>query len=148
MSKKIKYFLSAAAVLAIGTIIVLFFISGFGKDTSPVVNPDEVRAFLREDRVNPELETLNNRIKFFGDKASKDNFGTVTTGMLAGSYSARFGLTGNINDIVISDSLWEIVCKEYNGTKASVYQSLSMNSLSRHEFRKSLDYANNAYLLG
>ncbi|MEO8513480.1 MAG: hypothetical protein ABI543_07975 [Ignavibacteria bacterium] len=148
MSIKIKYFLSAIALIISGVIITVFLISGSAKNSSPVVNADEVRAFLTAETKNPQLETINSRIKFFAEKVQKDNFGPVTTGMLAGAYSARFGISGDINDLVTSDSLWKMTGRKYNGTKTSVYQSLSMNSLARHEFKKSLDYAYNAYLIG
>lgn len=148
MQNKLKYFLSLTVLLLIA-IFNLFVITSCSKKSSGnVVKPEEVRAFLTTESVNPQLDKINSRIKFFQEKVQKDNFGTVTTGMLAGAYSGRFGITGNINDLVISDSLWEITNKKYNGTKASVYQSLSMNSLARHEFKKSLDYAFNAYEIG
>ncbi len=122
------------------------------KSSLPVVNADEVRTFLAADNsentYDKQLEETNKRIQFLNIKMEQDNSGPVTAGLLAGALSQRFEITGDINDIVSADSLLHIANTKFNGSKATVLQSLSANALKRHEFKASLEYAFNAYELG
>jgi tetratricopeptide (TPR) repeat protein len=126
---------------------VIFF-SCSKKSTETIVNAVEIRSILTAETGSSEIQHINRRINFFTEKVKKDNFGCVTTGMLGNAYSTRFSLTGDINDIITSDSLLNISNVKYNGTKASVFVSLSMNALVRHEFKRAVDYAYSAYNLG
>jgi pentatricopeptide repeat protein len=147
MHKYIKYFLSAIAGITLSSAAVMFF-SCSEKSPEQIVKPEDTRPFLSAEIKNPQLDIIENRIKFFTDKAEKDNYGAVTAGMLASAYSARFEITADINDLTESARLLDTARVKYNNSSASNLLSLSANSLMRHEFKKSVDYAYDAYILG
>lgn len=148
MHTNLKYFISLSAAVLFLTAGTFIFVSCSKKDPETIVNSPEIRAYLSANTDNGQLSRINNRINFFGEKVKQDNYGCVSTGMLGNAYSSRFGLTGNINDLVTSDSLLNISCSKYNNTKASVFLALSMNALARHEFQRSVAFAYDAYDLG
>lgn len=147
MHAKLKDFISIIVLTLIAVLGSVLLLGCSKKNPETVVKPEEVRIFFSAAQ-NKELERIENRIKFFSEKVKKDNFGCLTTSMLGSAYSSRFALTGNIADLITSDSLLWISNRKYNGTKASVFLSLSMNALSRHEFKSSVNHALNAYGLG
>lgn len=147
---KMYYKKTPLYILLLFTAVIMHACSG--KSPQPIVNANEIKTFLAElntvDMSNKHLENINNRIQFLNRKMEQDNSGPVTAGLLAGALSQRFEETGNISDIITADSLLLVANRKFNGSKTQILQSLSINALKRHEFKASLEYAYNAYILG
>jgi tetratricopeptide (TPR) repeat protein len=66
---------------------------------------------------------------------------------IAGVYAHRFSITGKMQDIFASDSIYkQVILGDSN--RVSAYQALAVNCMTRHEFREAKKYIDQALAIG
>lgn len=94
-------------------------------------------------------EIINHRrsIDFWQNRFDENSGDFVALEKLAFLYSASFKLNGEIENLRLSDSLFNLVLKQ-DRSRAGIFRSLAANCISRHQFWQAKDYANQALRLG
>lgn len=67
---------------------------------------------------------------------------------IAGLYAKRFGVSGNIRDILVSDSIYNQANQVQKQFGSSVYRSLATNAITRHRFKEAAAYLDTAFRMG
>lgn len=88
------------------------------------------------------LKNCNEEIYFWKSKQLADPSDTYLLKM-GGTYAKRFAITGEIEDIYTSDSLYKQVLKS-DSNRTGAYQALAVNCMTRHEFRQAKKYIEKA----
>lgn len=92
------------------------------------------------------LQNCNEEIAFWNKKQLTNPSDTYLSKM-GGAFAKRFALTGKIEDIYTSDSLYQQVLKS-DSNRTGAYQALAVNCITRHEFRKARNYIEKALVIG
>jgi tetratricopeptide (TPR) repeat protein len=92
------------------------------------------------------LQNCNEEISFWRNKELANPSDTYLS-KIGGAYTKRFAITGVIEDIYTSDSLYKQVLKS-DSNRTGAYQALAVNCMTRHEFRQAKDYIQKALLIG
>lgn len=92
------------------------------------------------------LKNCNEEISFWRSKQLADPGDTYLSKM-GGTYAKRFAITGEIEDIYTSDSLYKQVLKS-DSNRTGAYQALAVNCMTRHEFRQAKKYIEKALTIG
>jgi tetratricopeptide (TPR) repeat protein len=92
------------------------------------------------------LKNCNEEISFWKSKQLVDPGDTYLSKM-GGTYAKRFAITGEIEDIYTSDSLYKQVLKS-DSNRTGAYQALAVNCMTRHEFRQAKKYIEKALTIG
>lgn len=87
-------------------------------------------------------------MEFWNDRLGKSTDNETSQLKLASLYSSRFNLSGKIEDIYASDSLYQLVLKNYAQGHVGIYQSLATNCITKHEFRMAKNYVEKALAIG
>uniref|UniRef100_UPI004048E038 tetratricopeptide repeat protein n=1 Tax=Roseivirga sp. TaxID=1964215 RepID=UPI004048E038 len=106
-----------------------------------IVKADDYAQYLN---ANPSPETLEINsidLEFWGNKLQNDPKNFTYISQLAGLYSQRFRLDGDVMNIYTSDSLYKVALELNPFSDAGVYQALSGNSITKHEFAEAKKYA-------
>lgn len=90
---------------------------------------------------------MQEELKFWNDRLMKNKKDEVSILKLAGLYAGRFKTSGLIQDIILSDSLYNLVLKNTPGGSVDIYHCLSANAITQHKFRLASDYAQKALAL-
>ncbi len=93
-----------------------------------------------------ELQNCNEEIAFWSKKQLTNPSDTYLSKM-GGAFAKRFAITGKIEDIYTSDSLYKQVLKA-DSKRTGAYQALAVNCIARHEFRKARNYIGEALVIG
>jgi tetratricopeptide (TPR) repeat protein len=94
------------------------------------------------------LQIINEDIKFWNQRLEKTKTDPVSRVKLAGLYSSRFKVTGNINDIHASDSLYLLANPLIKIGSSSVYKALAANCITEHKFQQAKLYIDTALMMG
>jgi tetratricopeptide (TPR) repeat protein len=92
------------------------------------------------------LQNCNEEISFW-EKKQVTNPSDTYLSKMGGAFAKRFAITGEIEDIYTSDSLYKEVLK-YDSNRTGAYQALAVNCITRHEFRKARNYIEKALVIG
>lgn len=92
------------------------------------------------------LQNCNEEISFWNKKQQTNPSDTYLSKM-GGAFAKRFAITGKIEDIYTSDSLYAQVLKS-DSNRTGAYQALAVNCITRHEFRKARNYIEKALVIG
>jgi hypothetical protein len=103
-------------------------LSNYQRPKSVQSNQDEID-FWRK-RINPQQPGITNELKY------------------ASLLMQRFQLLGNINDVILSDSILLKTDSFYNHKEASVCLSLALHCIAEHRFLQANDYFLKATALG
>ena len=87
-------------------------------------------------------------LQFWKSRIKNDASDLVNKAKYASTLVSRFHLSGNIKDLKASDSLLFDLEKQFNGTQAGTYLSLTHNSILQHRFNKAEDYLKKAIAIG
>lgn len=115
------------------------------KQTEPVAYRTDYERFVVTSIVTAKNEGAE--IKFWEDRLSKHADDETSITKLAGLYSEKFKITGDIKDLLASDSLYKYVLSRYPAGSVDIYQCLAANAITRHHFRDAKAYAENALAL-
>ena len=92
------------------------------------------------------LENCIEEISFWTNKQLANPSDTYLSKM-GGAFAKRFAITGKIENIYTSDSLYKQVIKA-DSNRTGAYQALAVNCMTRHEFRQARKYIYKALAIG
>jgi len=128
---------------------ILLILSGCNKQEEQIVRLQDIKPYLLVDNTkkSKELETLNININFWMQRLKDHPDNSSFKEMAAGFYDTRFKYSGNIDDLLASDSLLERANIEFKESESSILQSLAQNAISRHQFKIALELAKKVFSL-
>ena len=91
---------------------------------------------------------LNADIAFWKLRLDKNPRDVVAKISLGSLYSRRFKVSGDINDIHVSDRFLEDANTLFKFNTSSIYRSLASNSVTQHKFHKAKIYLDSALTMG
>ncbi len=130
-------------VLFIGLFWIIAFTSCSSKKEIAVLKDFE---FALKSSDSSALKNCNEEILFWSKKNSSTPSDTYVS-KLAGAYSHRFSITGRIEDIFVSDSIYHQLIK-VDSNRVGAFQALAVNCMTRHEFREARKYISKALAIG
>ncbi|HMD00971.1 MAG TPA: hypothetical protein VKH37_12495, partial [Ferruginibacter sp.] len=86
------------------------------------------------------IKQTNDEIDFWGSRIDPKNPGLVNELKYASALVRRFHLKGNINDLVVSDSILRKVDTTFNHIEAAPMMSLSGHAILQHRFKEADEY--------
>jgi tetratricopeptide (TPR) repeat protein len=92
------------------------------------------------------LRNCNEEIQFWNKKNTASLSDTYQS-KIAGAHAHRFAITGKMQDIFTSDSIYKQVIKA-DSNRVGAYQALAVNCMTRHEFREAKNYIYKALAIG
>ena len=113
-----------------------------------VADSADYNQFLEESPSQQSLEILNEEIQFWENKLSYSPNSFTYISKLAGLNSRKFRLDGSVEHIYTSDSLYKKAIELNPFSNAGLYQALSGNSITKHEFIDAKNYAEMALIEG
>ncbi len=131
-----------------GILIVCVSI-GCNKSQEPIVNQEEIRPFLNENKFIQKsgIEKVNEDISFWISKL-EENDTPVYKVKLASVYQAKFGITKEVSYLAKAEELLKESNDFYKEQNAGVLQALAQLSITKHDFREAMDYAEKALSIG
>ena len=132
-------------------IIAIIFLVSCRQQTRIITNPADYSHYMQLENqqslksfqsILTEISFWNQRLK---DGVADDILARVK---LAGLYSARFKVSGNIDDIHTSDSLYLLANPLMRISSSSVFRSLATNCITQHRFRQAKLYIDTALSMG
>lgn len=131
-------------VILLATILAFVF---YSQPDRPVVDPADYGQYLSETPLQQQKEEISGEIGFWENKLVSTPGNYVFEKKLAGLFAKRFKLTGNPQDLYISDSLLTAINQRIPG-QVSVLQSLAANAITQHAFINAEKYITEAYEIG
>lgn len=112
--------------------------------TEKVVSRNDVAAYLKPTSDHSELKRIDVDLNFWLQRDPESSTSLIKRASL---YAARFKVSANIDDIHISDSLYERALR-IETESASLLQAMASNAITQHQFWKADDYLNKALAIG
>ena len=94
------------------------------------------------------LQRIKADVDFWMQRLKKNPEDAVAKVSLAGLHGARFKVTGNIDDIHTSDSLYLIANDLFKINSSSLYKALATNCVTQHKFQQAKLYLDTALTMG
>ena len=91
---------------------------------------------LIKNYTEPAVATNEADLKFWGGRIDPLHPGLTNELKYSGTLAARFGLKGDINDLIKADSLLYGIIRTYNDKEASPYTALIPKAISQHKFNR------------
>jgi hypothetical protein len=110
-------------------------------EITAIAESDDYNQYLSENASQKALALVNLDIEFWGNKLQNDTKNFTYISKIAGLYSQKFRLDGDVMNIYTSDSLYKAALELNPFSDAGVYQALSGNSITKHEFADAKKYA-------
>ena len=108
---------------------------------------DDYRSYLSHAK-HVSNDPATEELKFWEERLKKNNNDEASLTKLGSIHAELFKSTGQVEHILISDSLYTRVLKNYKQGNVEIYQSLAANAITQHKFQKAKDYAEKALALG
>ena len=86
-------------------------------------------------------------LKFWEERLKTNNNDEASLAKLGSIHAELFKSTGLVEHILISDSLYTRVLKNYPKGNVEIYQSLAANAITQHKFQSAKDYTEKALAL-
>ena len=131
--------------------IILFGIIGFSchqpEETLEITQPKDYTQFLQSDiSHSAKVISLEKEAEFWQKKIQQQPNGFTYVQKLATLHRQQFELTGKIEYLHHSDSLFKLANGMLRGKRQlGNFIALSSNAIQQHEFQKALDYSQEAY---
>jgi len=126
--------------------VLLVFAFSCSEYRRPVANSADYNSYLTINRTsNYSLEADMN---FWQERLARMPNDEASLIKLAGLHSANFKKTGDVNEIHLSDSLYQYILPIQKFPSAAIYQALAQNAITQHQFKKARDYAELALQTG
>ena len=107
------------------------------EDYKPYLNPAKLAS----------NSLLSEELKFWEERLKKNNNDETSLAKLGSIHAELFKSTGLVEHILISDSLYTRVLKNYPKGNVEIYQSLGTNAITQHKFQSAKDYTEKALAL-
>ena len=125
----------------------VFILFNCAEPERPIVYPEDYSMYMVKSG-DQSLHSCNEEIVFWKNRLAKSPDDEVSLAKLASLFSSRFKLTGEVEDLYASDSLYQVVLNSTPMGKAELYQALAVNSITKHEFRQGKKYIQEALEIG
>lgn len=127
-------------------VVILFLLVSCRQQKKAITSVNDYKSYLSQSKVEPHNST-DAEMEFWDDRLSKNTNDETSIVKLAGLYAERFRTSGNVDDILISDSLYlKVLINTPTGT-VDIYHCLASNAITQHKFRLANDYAEKALAL-
>lgn len=138
-----NYFIKPILLLLISFVVI----SCSSKSEKQVTNKEDYQSYLIE-KDNQSLKNINNEIDFWQKKydAAPNQYTYLIS--LASLYSQKFEITGNIEELYLTEKLLIDCNQRVKGEKAGIHRAIAKNYISQHRFKEALVHLNKAYDLG
>ncbi|WP_320814116.1 hypothetical protein [Flavobacterium sp.] len=138
-----NYFIKPILLLLISFVVI----SCSSKSEKQVTNKEDYQSYLIE-KDNQSLKNINNEIDFWQKKydAAPNQYTYLIS--LASLYSQKFEITGNIQELYLTEKLLVDCNQRVKGEKVGIHRAIAKNYISQHRFKEALMHLNKAYDLG
>lgn len=138
-----NYFIKSILLLLISFVVI----SCSSKSEKQITNKEDYQSFLIV-KENKSLIKINNEIDFWQKKydAAPNQYTYLIS--LASLYSQKFEITGNIEELYLTEKLLLDCNQRVKGEKAGIHRAIAKNYISQHRFKEALEHLNKAYELG
>lgn len=89
-------------------------------------------------------DSKEDELRFWSARLSANHHDATALLKIAGLFAERFKSTGQINDILLSDSLYTTALKYTPDDNVGIYHCLAANAITQHKFRLAGKYAEKA----
>jgi tetratricopeptide (TPR) repeat protein len=135
-------------VMKTNSLIFLLFISLFSCDNKKTVitHFEDYESYLGPAKLTSK-DPLKEELKFWEERLDKNKSDETSLVKLGAIHAQLFKSTGLAKHILISDSLYMDVLKNYPEGNVEIYHSLATNAITQHKFQKAKNYAEKALAL-
>lgn len=133
-------------VLCICSAFMVFVISCSQKQ-KPIANSADYEAYLTFKQVN-KTYSIEEDLKFWNDRLIQRPNDESSLIKLAGLHSANFKKTGDVKEMIASDSLYRYILSQQKNPSVGIYLALAQNAITQHQFKNARDYAELALQTG
>jgi tetratricopeptide (TPR) repeat protein len=127
--------------------IPIYFFAACNID-GPVTNDHDYSVFLDSTMSSPAKQVIETDLRFWTDRINKTPDDLVSQIKLGSLYSKHFAYSGNIGDIIISDSLYKKANELQHRFSSGLYRSLAANAVTQHQFREAQCYLDTSLKMG
>lgn len=127
-------------------ITILFVAVFFGcqEKTEKITNSDDYDKYLITTN-NPSKDAIDKDYEFWQEKFKNDSTNLMEMSRLSGIHAARFGSTGDISELKISEKLIKKSHEIAARNKDTYLRSLAHNYISQHRFKEAQVLLDSAY---
>lgn len=101
-----------------------------------IVKEKDYQPLLKNHSVNKELQQIETDITFWGSRLLKNKTDFSAQSKLASLYNKRFQYSGQIEDIIKSDSFYLTANKIQKQFSSGIYKALAANCITKHQFKE------------
>jgi tetratricopeptide (TPR) repeat protein len=112
-----------------------------------VVNSTDYEMYLTSSP-NQALAKVNEELSFWKNRLAESPNSKTNLLRIAGLYSGRFQLNGEVEDLHRSDSIYNLILASTTLGKDNIYRSLAANNVTKHEFRQARTNLQEALAIG
>jgi tetratricopeptide (TPR) repeat protein len=112
-----------------------------------VVNSTDYDIYLTS-TPNQALAKVNEELSFWKNRLAESPNSKTNLLRIAGLYSGRFQLNGEVEDLHRSDSIYNLILASTTLGKDNIYRSLAANNVTKHEFRQARTNLQEALAIG
>jgi tetratricopeptide (TPR) repeat protein len=112
-----------------------------------VVNSTDYDIYLTS-TPNQALAKVNEELSFWKNRLAESPNSKTNLLRIAGLYSGRFQLNGEVEDLHRSDSIYNLILASTTLGKDNIYRSLAANNITKHEFRQARTNLQEALAIG
>lgn len=116
------------------------------EENKKITKPQDYERYLHV-KLNAGEGGITEEIEFWNQRLEAMREDEVSIAKLAALHAKRFAANGTYNDIITSDSLYQLLLRR-DSSNVLALQSLAANSISQHQFQRALGFATQASKIG
>jgi tetratricopeptide (TPR) repeat protein len=128
-------------------IILSILLFNCREEKKVVVNSTDYEMYLTS-TPNQALAKVNEELSFWKNRLAESPNSKTNLLRIAGLYSGRFQLNGEVEDLHRSDSIYNLILASTTLGKDNIYRSLAANNITKHEFRQARTNLQEALAIG
>jgi tetratricopeptide (TPR) repeat protein len=128
-------------------IILSILLFNCREEKKVVVNRTDYEMYLTSSP-NQALAKVNEELSFWKNRLAESPNSKTNLLRIAGLYSGRFQLNGEVEDLHRSDSIYNLILASATLGKDNIYRSLAANNITKHEFRQARTNLQEALAIG
>lgn len=113
-----------------------------------IVSPDDYGSLFHGLTTHHHLDSIDAEIAFWGKRFLQTKDDIVARTKIAGLHTKRFGYSGDIRDVKIADSLYQLVNVLNRTHSSGTFRSLAAGCITQHQFKRAMSYIDSALGLG
>jgi len=136
-------------IILFGTLLFLGLFGCTPFTEQKITHPEDYSRFLNYDKkTNKNLSHIDEGLIFWEAKIKDQPNSHLYLLKKSDLLAKRFRISGNVEDLLVSDSLLNIANKITKGKYANIYHRMSTNAITKHQFRKARQFLQEASKLG